>query len=96
MSVKRKIYNAKIKARIALEAIKGDKTLAELSSQYSVHANQIGKWRKQAIDGLSVLFSRKQERKDAQQQELLAQLYEQIGRLQFELDWLKKKSGLIA
>lgn len=96
MSVQRKSYNAKLKARIALEAIRGDKTMAELSSQYSVHANQIGKWRKQAVDGLSELFSRKRVKKDAEHQELLAQLYEQVGRLQFELDWLKKKSGLIA
>ena len=94
MARKRRTFSASQKSRIVLEAIKGDKTIAELSSQYSIHPVQISKWRKQAVEGLVDVFSRNKERKAEETEELLAQLYEQIGRLQFELEWLKKKSGL--
>lgn len=91
----RKRYDASFKARIALEAIKGDRTMAELAAAYGVHPVQISKWKKQVLDELPNVFSGQYERKEAQGKELIDQLYQQIGQLKVELDWLKKKAGLI-
>ncbi len=91
----RKRYDAQFKARVALEAIRGDRTLAEIASAYQVHPNQITKWRRQVLEELPKVFSGAKERGEAQHNELVAQLYQQIGQLKVELDWLKKKAGLI-
>ena len=91
----RKRYDAQFKARVALEAIRGDKTLAEIASAYQVHTSQIAKWRKQALEEMPKVFSGARERSNRQHNELVAELYEQIGRLKVELDWLKKKAGLV-
>lgn len=91
----RKRYDASFKARIALEAIRGDRTMAELAAAYGVHPVQISKWKKQALDELPNIFSGRYEKKEAQGKELIDQLYQQIGQLKVELDWLKKKAGLI-
>ena len=91
--MQRKRHGADFKSKVALEAIKGLKTVNELSSEYGVHASQINQWKKQVLDELPGIFSsrRAQGRKD--QEELTAQLYQQIGQLKVEVDWLKKKSG---
>ena len=91
----RKRYDASFKARVALEALRGERTVAEIASGYGVHPNQISKWKKQALDELPKIFSGRYEKKEAQGQELIDRLYQQIGQLKVELDWLKKKSGLI-
>jgi transposase-like protein len=91
----RKRYDASFKARVALEAIRGDRTMAELAGAYGVHPVQIGKWKKQVLDELPNIFSGRYEKKDAQGKELIDRLYQQIGQLKVELDWLKKKAGLI-
>jgi transposase-like protein len=91
----RKRYDASFKARVALEAIRGDRTMAELAAAYGVHPVQISKWKKQALDELPKIFSGRYEKKEAQGKELIDQPYQQIGRLKVELDWLKKKAGLI-
>jgi len=91
----RKSYDARFKAKVALEAIRGERTMAELAGIYEVHANQITKWKKQALDELPNLFSGTRERSDQQQKDLVAELYRQIGQLKVELDWLKKKAGLV-
>ena len=88
----RKRYDAKLRAKVALEAVKGEKTLAELSSEFSVHPNQIRQWRKHLLETLPNLFTDRRKRKDKDQEELIAELYRQIGQLKVELDWLKKKS----
>lgn len=88
----RKKYNAKFRAKVALEAVKAEKTLAELSSEFGVHPNQIGRWRKQLLETLPELFSGRRKKKDQNNEELVSELYRQIGQLKVELDWLKKKS----
>lgn len=92
---KRKRYDAQFKARIALEAIRGDRTPAEIASAYEVHATQITKWKKQVLEEIPNVFSGARERSDKRKIELVADLYQEIGRLKMELDWLKKKAGLI-
>ena len=87
----RKTYTANFKAKVALEAIKGDRSLAELASRYEVHATQIGVWRKALVAGMPDIFSDKRRKKEARGEEEPARLYEEIGRLKVELDWLKKK-----
>jgi len=88
----RKSYDSKFRAKVALEAVKGEKTLAELCNEFGVHANQIGRWRKQLLETLPELFSDRRKKKDKDTEELVAELYRQIGQLKVELDWLKKKS----
>jgi len=88
----RKSYDATFRAKVALEAVKGEKTLAELSSTFGVHPNQICKWKKQLLSSLPDLFTDRRKRKDKEQEELIDELYRQIGQLKVELDWLKKKS----
>jgi len=90
---KRKSYDAKFKSRVALAAIKGEKTSAELSAMYGVHSTQITKWKKQAIEGLAEVFSKGRDGREEEDEKLQGELYKQIGQLKVELDWLKKKSG---
>ena len=92
MSRRRNHYSNAQKAKIVLEVLKGQKTMAEIASTYGVHPNQISKWKRQVLEGLPELFSRKGTERDKAQEELIEQLYQQIGRLKVELDWLKKKS----
>jgi transposase len=90
---KRKIYPKELKARVALEALKETKTIAELSSEYEIHSNMISKWKKDLQDHVSDIFTRKNDKEpDAQQQ--IENLYKEIGRIQVENGWLKKKLGL--
>lgn len=92
MSVKRKKYSPAEKAKIALEAIKGESTLAQISTKYGVHSTQINSWKKQLMAHLPDAFSDKGTQEKAAHNEEIAQLYEQIGRLKVENDFLKKKS----
>jgi transposase len=91
----RKNHNGAFKAKVALEAVKGEKTLAQLSSEFGVHANQIGQWRKQLLNELPSLFANRRTKYDKEQEALISELYRQIGQLKVELDWLKKKSHLL-
>jgi transposase-like protein len=90
MTGTRKRYPASFKARVALEAAKQTRTLAELSGTYQVHSVQISQWKKQLLDGIESLF-RDGRRDDDESQAIQAELYEQIGRLKMELEWTKKK-----
>ncbi len=90
---KRKRRSAQFKFRVALEAARGTKTLNELSSEYEVHPSQISEWKSRLLkDGTSV-FSTTTARQQRDQETLQAGLYEQIGRLKMELEWLKKKAA---
>ena len=90
----RKRHTSEFKARVALEAVKGDRSLSELASRYEVHPNQIGQWRKALLASIPEVFSEKRHRKDQDGEAEKAKLYEEIGRLKMELDWLKKKADL--
>ena len=88
---KRKRRSAEFKFKVALEAAKSTKTLSELSSEYEVHSTQISEWKNQLLkDGASV-FSTTTARRQRDQEAFQGKLYEQIGRLKMELEWLKKK-----
>jgi transposase-like protein len=93
MAGTRKCHPATFKAKVALEAAKQTKTVAELAKAFQVHPVQISQWKKQLLDGVESLFrdGRKREREDGQA--VQAELYEQIGRLKMEVEWLKNKAA---
>jgi putative transposase len=91
MTKTRKRYSSEFKAKVALEAIKDQKTLTELSNQFQLHPNQITRWKKQLLDEAQKIFSINPNNSQRKQQELETQLYQQIGELAVELNWLKKK-----
>ena len=91
MTGTRKRHSAAFKARVALEAAKQTRTLAELSRAFQVHPVQISQWKKQLLDGLESLFRDGRRHDHDESQAIQAELYEQIGRLKMELEWLKKK-----
>jgi len=92
----RKKFEAGFKAKVALEAIKGEKTLAELSSQYGVHANMITRWKQEALEKLPGIFDKKAERREnAEEAEKVDKLYKAVGELKMENDWLKKKLEIL-
>jgi transposase-like protein len=96
MPKQRKTYSAELKARIALEAIKGQRTLNEIAADYGVHPNQVMQWKKQALAELPHVFSERRTRIAQDEETLRAQLDQQIGQLKVERDWLKKKAGLLS
>ena len=87
-------FSAALKAKIAVEAIKGQRTIQEIGSSYAVHPNQVTKWKKQLLDFSPEAFSASRLRSDQIDEHLKTELYAEIGRLKVELDWLQKKSGL--
>jgi len=91
MMNKRKRYSADFKAKVAVEALKEQKTLSELANQYQIHSVQISNWKKQLLDGSALIFKNSTNNHQKKQQNLEAHLYQEIGRLKIELDWLKKK-----
>jgi len=91
----RKKFEAGFKAKVALEAFRGDRTMAELSSEYGVHPNMISRWKQELLEGASGIFSGKHGKADAGQEEKADKLYKSIGELKVENDWLKKKLDLL-
>lgn len=94
MKPRQKTYTGAYKAKIVVEAIKGQQTINQLASKYGVHPNMITDWKKQALSGLPQVLSDRRGRDEKAEEELKAQLYQQIGQLKMELEWLKKKAGL--
>jgi putative transposase len=84
-------HSGAFKAKVALESLKGQKTMAQLASEYGVHANQIQQWKKKLAEALPGIFENRQGKRERAADELEAELYRQIGQLKVELDWLKKK-----
>ena len=87
---KRRNFSAEIKTRIAVEAIKGQRTIQEIGAHYGVRPNQVTKWKRQALELMPQLFADHRLRGNETDEALKAELYQQIGKLQVQLDWLKK------
>ncbi len=91
MTKKRRQHSPEFKFKVALEAAKGRKTLSELASELQVHPNQISEWKRRLLEEGASVFERNGASQERQQETREAELYEQIGRLKMELEWLKKK-----
>jgi putative transposase len=92
-NTRKKRHAAAFKARVALEAAKQTRTLAELARAFQVHPVQISQWKKQLLDGMESLFGDGRRREHDRGLVIQAELYEQIGRLNMEVEWLKKKGA---
>jgi putative transposase len=96
MQKQRKQYTGTFKAKVALETLKGQRTVQEIASSYGVHPNQITKWKQQLVAGAADVFTPTTDRSsDGNEDAVRAELYQQIGKLQVELDWVQKKSGIM-
>jgi len=91
---KHRKFSAELKAKIAVEALKGQRTVQEIASSYAVHPAQVTSWKKQLLDFSPEAFLAGRLRSDQFDEELKRELYAEIGKLKVELDWLQKKSGL--
>ena len=93
---KRRTHSPEFKAKVAMEAISGRKTIQEIAADHAIHPIQVSQWKRQLLDSASELFTRGQKTKGKEEgQAKEAELFQQIGRLQMELEWLKKKSLLL-
>lgn len=95
MSRKRRKLGAALKARVALAAVKGDRTTAQLASEFGVHTSQVTAWKKRLTASVGELFADGRRKSNEQNGANEQELYEQIGRLKMEVEWLKKKSQLL-
>lgn len=93
MKQSRRKHNPSFKARVALEAIKGEETIAELAARFEVHPSQIRKWKKALTEGAAGIFSEDRDEKKKGEANLIAQLYQQIGQLKVEKDFLEGVLG---
>ena len=89
----RRKFTKEFKAKVALEAIKGQRTLAELANEFDVHPNQIGIWKKKLLEVAPEVFGHSKDRDVERAKEERDRLYKKVGQLQIEVDWLKKKTG---
>lgn len=96
MTKQRRRFSSEFKFRVALEAAKGQQTLGELASKHSLHPNQISQWKRQLLESGAEVFSQNGGKEQRDQQAVQTELYEQIGRLKMELEWVKKKSAQLA
>ena len=93
---KRRTHSPEFKARVAMEAISGRKTLQEIAADHAIHPIQVSQWKKQLLDGAGDLFSKgRKDKEKGDQQAREAELFQEIGKLKMELEWLKKKSQLL-
>ena len=94
MTMSRRQHRGEFKAKVVLEALRGERTINELAAEYGVHPMQITQWKRVAMEELPQLLSSRRSTKPQDEEALKAALYQQIGQLKVELDWLKKKSAL--
>lgn len=92
----RKSYDSRLKVQVALEALKNQRTIAQIASEYGIHPNMVTQWKQRLLNELPDIFSNKHQKNKQDNETLQAELYRQIGQLKVELDWLKKKSGVIS
>ena len=93
MARKRRIFGGAFKAKVALAACRGEKTTAQLAAEFGVHAGQVAAWKKQLLEGAPGLFEDGRSKRAAEDTANDQELYEQIGRLKMEVEWLKKKAA---
>lgn len=93
MTLKRRQHSAQSKAMIALEAVKERQTVNELAAEYGIHPTQISQWKRQLLEGLPELFSSRRGKRAREGEALQEELYQEIGRLKMELEWVKKKAA---
>ena len=91
----RKAFTPAFKAKVALEAAKGVETTGQLASRFSVHPTQIGVWKKRLLESIERIFSDREKRDKEKDREFVDELYKQIGKQKIEIEWLKKKVGLL-
>lgn len=94
--MKRRKFSAEFKTKVAMEAIRGLRTLNEISSEYEVHPNQVTKWKKQLLIQAPQIFKDRKSNDSSREDQKVEKLYQEIGQLQVELNWLKKKTGFIS
>lgn len=94
--MKRKNYSKELKAKVALAALKGHQTSNEIAAEFGVHVSQVNRWKKEAVESLPSVFGNTQANKEKEMEKERDGLYRQIGKLQVELDWLKKTTGHLA
>jgi transposase-like protein len=92
--MQRKKFTGEFKSKIALEAIREQKTINEIASKYEVYPNQVSTWKRELLERIEGIFSDKRSKENKPDEDLVPQLYQQIGQLKVEVDWLKKKSGI--
>ena len=92
---RRRQHSGEFKAKVVVQALKGAKTINEIASTYGVHPVQVAQWKRQALDELPHVFGDGRARAGRAAEEERARLFEQIGRLKVELEWVKKKAGLL-
>ncbi|ADD68249.1 transposase IS3/IS911 family protein [Denitrovibrio acetiphilus DSM 12809] len=90
---KRTRYSAEFKSKVALEALREEQTLSELSAKYNVHPNQISKWKKEAIEGMATIFSNKHSKSEEMSEAEIKDLHAKIGQLTVERDFLQRAFG---
>lgn len=95
MKGKRRQHSAELKSKVAVAAIRGVSTVQQIAGKYEVHPTLVAKWKNEAVAGLPAVFSNGTGKRDESEARLREQLYEQIGRLKVENDWLKKKAELL-
>jgi|SRR3990172_5585642 len=91
----KKVFSPAFKARVALEAAKGVETTGQLASRFSIHPIQVGVWRKKLLENIDRIFSDKEKRDKEKDREFTDELFRQIGKQKIEIEWLKKKVGML-
>ena len=91
--MKRKKYNKELKSKVALAAIKGNQTVNEIASEFGIHTSLVNRWKKEAIEALPLVFGKSQAKQAKATEIERDRLYQKVGKLQVELDWLKKNTG---
>ncbi len=89
----RQSYSKELKARVALDALKGQKTVGEIATEHNIHPNQVGLWKKKALAGMAASFARGKSNEVASLESERDRLYQKVGQLKVEVDWLKKVTG---